>query len=84
MAEYLTPGVYIEAFESGVKAIEGIGTSTAWFVGMASRGQTIGKPRLITSVAEFRKYFGDYLGEKIWWTSFFKLCSWSILCEWWK
>ncbi|TCW01668.1 hypothetical protein EDD60_103124 [Longibaculum muris] len=29
MAEYLTPGVYIEAFESGVKAIEGIGTSTA-------------------------------------------------------
>ena len=31
---------------------------------MASRGQTIGKPRLITSVAEFRKYFGDYLGEK--------------------
>lgn len=64
MAEYLAPGVYVEEFESGVKAMEGVGTSTAGFVGMASRGQTIGKPRLITGVAEFRKCFGGYLGEE--------------------
>ena len=31
---------------------------------LASRGQTIGKPRLITGVAEFRKCFGGYLGEE--------------------
>ena len=64
MAEYLAPGVYVEEFESGVKAMEGVGTSTAGFVGMASRGQTIGKPRLITGVAECRKWFGGYLGEE--------------------
>ena len=26
MAEYLAPGVYVEEFESGVKAMEGVGT----------------------------------------------------------
>lgn len=64
MAEYLAPGVYVEEFDSGIKAMEGVGTSTAGFIGMASRGPTIGKPQLITGIAEFRKYFGGYLGEE--------------------
>lgn len=64
MAEYFAPGVYVEEFDSGVKAMEGVGTSTAGFVGMASRGPIVGKPQLITGIAEFKKYFGGYLGEE--------------------
>lgn len=64
MAEYLTPGVYMEEFETQTPTINGVGTSTAGFVGMARRGQTIGKPKLVTGVAQFQKYFGSYLGEE--------------------
>lgn len=64
MAEYLAPGVYVEEFDSGIKAMEGVGTSTAGFVGVANRGTTMGKPLLITGIAEFRKYYGGYLGEE--------------------
>ena len=35
MAEYLSPGVYVEEFESGMRPMEGVSTSTAGFVGMA-------------------------------------------------
>lgn len=34
MAEYLSPGVYIEEFEMGAKPIEGVSTSTVGFVGV--------------------------------------------------
>lgn len=64
MAEYLTPGVYMEEFETQTSTINGVGTSTAGFVGMARRGQIIGKPKLVTGVAQFQKYFGSYLGEE--------------------
>ena len=64
MAEYLGPGVYIEDIDSGVNAMEGVHTSIAGFVGMASRGQLIGKPKLIKGMGEFHKYFGGYLGEE--------------------
>lgn len=64
MAEYLAPGVYVEEFDSGVKAMEGVGTSTAGFIGMAVRGPTRGKPRLVTNVTDFHKKFGGYLGEE--------------------
>ncbi|HEX3864909.1 MAG TPA: phage tail sheath subtilisin-like domain-containing protein [Stellaceae bacterium] len=42
MPEYLSPGVYIEELPSGLKAIEGVSTSTAAFVGPASRGTVPG------------------------------------------
>ena len=38
MAEYLSPGVYVEEFDSGSKPMEGVGTSTAGFIGLAERG----------------------------------------------
>ena len=50
MAEYLSPGVYVEEFDSGVKAMEGVGTSTAGFVGMAQKGPVKGTPVLLTSM----------------------------------
>jgi len=42
MPEYLSPGVYIEEVPSSLKAIEGVSTSTAAFVGRADRGTVPG------------------------------------------
>ena len=38
MAEYLSPGVYVEEYDDSPRSIEGVGTSTAGFVGMAVKG----------------------------------------------
>ncbi len=64
MAEYLSPGVYVEEYDSGVKAMEGVGTSTAGFVGMAQKGPVRGLPVLITSMADYQRRFGGYLSER--------------------
>lgn len=64
MAEYLSPGVYVEEFDSGIKAMEGVGTSTAGFVGMAQKGPTKGMPVLITSLADYQRRFGGFLAER--------------------
>lgn len=61
MAEYLSPGVYVEEYDNSPRSIEGVGTSTAGFVGMAVRGATKGAPSLITNFAEFQREFGGYL-----------------------
>ncbi|WP_214628603.1 phage tail sheath subtilisin-like domain-containing protein [Paenibacillus agaridevorans] len=63
MAEYLSPGVYVEEFESGAKPLEGVSTSTAGFIGLAARGPVSGLPLLITSPADFARAFGSYLSE---------------------
>lgn len=61
MAEYLSPGVYVEEFDAGSKSMEGIGTSTAGFVGLAERGQVGGLPQLVTSFSDFKRKYGGYL-----------------------
>ena len=38
MPEYLSPGVYIEEIDNGPRPIQGVGTSTAGFVGRTERG----------------------------------------------
>ncbi|SFS59805.1 phage tail sheath family protein [Paenibacillus sp. BC26] len=63
MAEYLSPGVYVEEFESGAQPLEGASTSTAGFIGLAQRGAVEGLPQLVTSIAEFQRVFGSYLSE---------------------
>lgn len=63
MAEYLSPGVYVEEFESGGKPMEGVGTSTAGFVGLAEKGPIEGLPQLITNFSDFRRTYGNYLSE---------------------
>lgn len=45
MPEYLSPGVFIEEVPARLKAIEGVSTSTAAFVGPAERGLVPGYPR---------------------------------------
>ena len=63
MAEYLSPGVYVEEFDSSPRSIEGVGTSTAGFIGMAAKGPTVGAPSLVTSFADYQRQFGGYLSE---------------------
>lgn len=63
MAEYLSPGVYVEEFDSSPRAIEGVGTSTAGFIGMTVKGPSIGAPSLVTNFADFQRQFGGYLSE---------------------
>lgn len=63
MAEYLSPGVYVEEFESGGKPMEGVGTSTAGLIGLAERGPVEGVPQLITNFADFKRTYGGYLSE---------------------
>lgn len=63
MAEYLSPGVYVEEFESGGKPMEGVSTSTAGFVGLAERGPVEGVPQLVTNFADFKRTYGGYLSE---------------------
>ncbi|MDR0851321.1 MAG: phage tail sheath subtilisin-like domain-containing protein [Clostridiales Family XIII bacterium] len=61
MAEYLSPGVYVEEYSSSPRAIEGVGTSTAGFVGIAEKGPTTGAPLLITNFADYLRQYGSYL-----------------------
>lgn len=63
MAEYLSPGVYVEEFDSGSKPMEGVGTSTAGFIGLAERGPVEGVPQLVTNPADFHRMYGGYLSE---------------------
>ena len=63
MAEYLSPGVYVEEFDSGGKPMEGVGTSTAGFVGAAQKGPVEGLPQLVTNFSDFRRIYGGYLSE---------------------
>ena len=56
MPEYLSPGVYIEEVRSGPVPIEGVGTSTAGFVGQTLRGPLA--PRLVSSFVQFERWYG--------------------------
>ncbi len=63
MAEYLSPGVYVEEYDNSPRSIEGVGTSVAGFVGMAEKGPTTGADIVITSFAAFQKNYGGFLSE---------------------
>jgi hypothetical protein len=56
------PGVYIDEFAPGAP-IQGVGTSTAAFIGTASQGP-IGKPTLIQSWDAFVATFGGFIVEQ--------------------
>ncbi|MDT3435990.1 choice-of-anchor D domain-containing protein [Haloarcula sp. 1CSR25-25] len=58
MPEYLSPGVYVEEVETGAAAIEGVGTSTAGFLGETERGPV--EPEFVSSFAEFKRHFGGF------------------------
>jgi uncharacterized protein len=62
MPDYLTPGVYVEEIIIGAKPIQGVGTSTAGFLGETERGPTT--PKFITSWSEYQHLFGGYFGTE--------------------
>ena len=63
MAEYLSPGVYVEEIDNGPRSIEGVGTSTAGFIGMAEKGPIEGAPELVTTFNSFLRIYGGFLSE---------------------
>jgi phage tail sheath protein FI len=58
VTEFIQPGVFVEEVSFRGKAIEGVSTSTAGFVGVADAGPTH-KPVLVTGIAEFDRTFGE-------------------------
>jgi len=62
MAEYLSPGVYVEEVNSGPRPIEGVGTAMAAFVGFAPGGP-VNKPTLITNWSQYVSLFGQPNGD---------------------
>lgn len=62
MAERLHPGVFVEEVPSEVRPIEGVGTSTAAFVGIAEKGP-IDNAVFITNWTEYRTRFGSFIKE---------------------
>jgi hypothetical protein len=63
MPEYLSPGVYVEEYDSSPRPIEGVGTSTAGFTGLSVKGPTVGAPSLVTSFSDYQRQFGGLLPE---------------------
>ncbi|GAA5503112.1 hypothetical protein Dxin01_02861 [Deinococcus xinjiangensis] len=65
MAEYLSPGVFVEESSSGPRPIEGISTTTAAFVGFAPSGPA-NTPIFIANWQQFLQTFGsvDASGSK--------------------
>lgn len=70
MAEYLTPGVYLEETSFRSRSIEGVPTSTFGMAGLTRYGPVpfqlteprvtmIDKPTLVTSFTEFERAFGS-------------------------
>lgn len=57
---YLTPGVYVEEVDRGTKPIEGVGTSTAAFLGIAAKGPT-GRPIMVANWTQFVETFGEFI-----------------------
>lgn len=43
--------------------MEGVGTSTAGFIGLAEKGPIEGVPQLVTNFADFKRIYGGYLSE---------------------
>jgi phage tail sheath protein FI len=62
MPEYLSPGVYVEEVDTGNKPIEGVGTSTVGFLGVAERGPV--EATLVTSFSEYSRTFGKYVDNR--------------------
>jgi phage tail-like protein len=57
MPEHLFPGVFVEEAASGMRAIAGVPTATAAFVGATASGP-VETPRMVGSFAEYEAQFG--------------------------
>lgn len=62
MAEFLSPGIFIEEVNTGGQIVDAVGTSTMAVVGWTRRGPT-NEARLITSPDDFQRRFGEYTND---------------------
>lgn len=69
MVELLHPGVYVQELPSAVQPIQGVSTSTAAFIGVATRGPIPGtilpngrmaQPVMVTSFTDYQRQFGGF------------------------
>ncbi|MGW6412626.1 phage tail sheath subtilisin-like domain-containing protein [Streptomyces vinaceus] len=60
MANYLSPGVFVEESSGGSRPLEGAATAVAAFVGFADRGP-LHEPTRITNWSQFSKTFGEFI-----------------------
>jgi hypothetical protein len=69
MPELLHPGVYVQEVPSAVQPIQGVSTSTAAFIGVASKGPIPGtilpnlrmaQPVMVTSFTDYQRQFGGF------------------------
>lgn len=65
MTELLAPGVYTIETSFRARSIQGVGTSTSGFAGLARSGPVGGPPQLITSFAEFERIYGGLQDLKL-------------------
>ncbi len=63
MAQYFSPGVYVEEYDNSPRPMEGVGTSVAGFVGFAEKGSAQDGLSVITSYRDFVRRFGRPLSE---------------------
>ncbi len=74
MAEYLSPGVYVEEVDRGPKPIEGVGTAMAAFVGFTEKAELLrevdgeqvvenllNRPQLITNWTQYCERYGGFV-----------------------
>src|ERR1700689_5033904 len=60
MAEYLSPGVYVEEVSyRSTKAIAGVGTTTTGFIGPTRYGPTNLQLEMVSSLDEYERTYGD-------------------------
>src|SRR5829696_10515714 len=59
MPNYRSPGVYVEEVQAGSRPFEGVGTSTAAFVGLTADGP-FNKPTKVTNWGQYVRTFGDW------------------------
>lgn len=62
MAEFLSPGVYIEEVASNNQAVQAVGTSTMAIVGWTPMGP-VDSAKLVTSPESYSRQFGDYTND---------------------
>lgn len=63
MPTYFSPGVYVEEIDNAPRSIDGVGTSTAGFIGLAEKGKVGGAPVLVSNFKMFSRIFGNSLSE---------------------
>jgi uncharacterized protein len=74
MAEYLSPGVYVEEVDRGPKPIEGVGTAMATFIGFTEKAELVrevagekvvenllNKPQLVTNWSQYIERYGNFV-----------------------